>query len=77
MNKDRSLSVLLMALFGIAGTFILVYTWLQPMPGMEKVLSTILGAVGLVVALIQVPRVKLAKAVVQTEAVPVESEAGN
>ena len=77
MTKDRSLSMLLMALFGISGTFILVFTWLQPMPGMERVLSTVLGVIGLGVALSRVPLLRLPKAGVETGTVPVESEAGN
>ncbi len=75
MTRDRSLSVLLMALFGISGTFILVFTWLQPMTGVERVLSTVLGAIGLGVALSQVPRLRLPKAVAETENVLVEAEA--
>ena len=75
MTRDRSLSVLLMALFGISGTFILVFIWLQPMPGMERVLSTVLGAIGLGVALSQVPLLRLPKTGAETENVPVEAEA--
>ena len=75
MTRDRSLSVLLMVLFGISGTFILVFTWLQPMPGMERVLSTVLGAIGLGVALSRVPLLRLPKAGAETESVPVETEA--
>lgn len=62
MKSDRSLSILLMILFGLSGTFILVFTWLQPMPGMERVLSNILGAVGLGVALSRIPSLKFSKA---------------
>ena len=75
MTRDRSLSMLLMALFGISGTFILVFTWLQPMSGMERVLSTVLGVIGVGVALSQVPRLRLPKAVAEAETVPVEAEA--
>ncbi|MGB2813712.1 MAG: hypothetical protein WBC50_07325 [Dehalococcoidales bacterium] len=75
MTQDRSLSMLMMALFGISGTFILVFTWLQPMSGMERVLSTVLGAIGLGVALSRVPRLRLPKAGAETETVPVEAEA--
>jgi len=74
MKRDRSLSMLLMALFGISGTFILVFTWLQPMSGMERVLSTILGTIGLGVALSRVPLLRLPKAVAETENLPVEAE---
>jgi len=66
--------MLLMALFGISGTFILVFTWLQPMPGMERVLSTVLGVIGVGVALSQVSRLRLPKAVAEAENVPVEAE---
>lgn len=75
MARDRSLSMLLMALFGISGTLILVFTWLQPMPGMERVLSTVLGAIGLGVAVSRIPRLKFSKAGTGEEEVPVEVEA--
>ena len=70
MKRDRSLSILLMVLFGLSGTFILVFTWLQPMTGMERVLSNILGAIGLGVALSRIPSLKFSKA----EEVPVQVE---
>ena len=74
MKKDRSLSILLMALFGISGTFILAFTWFQPMSGVERVLSIILGAIGLGVALSRVPQLRLPKAVAEAKNVPVEAE---
>ena len=72
MKRDRSLSILLMVLFGLSGTFILVFTWLQPMPGTERVLSNILGAIGLGVALSRIPSLKFSKAGVEVAEVPVE-----
>ena len=75
MARDRSLGVLLMALFGISGTLILVFTWLQPMPGMERVLSTVLGAIGLGVAVSRIPQLKFPKAGTGAEEVPVEVKA--
>ena len=74
MKRDRSLGILLMVLFGSSGIFILVFTWLQPMPGMEKVLSTVLGAVGLGVALSRLPTLKFHKAGAEAEKVLVESK---
>jgi len=71
MKRDRSLSVLLMVLFGISGTFILVFTWLQPMPGMERVLSFVLGVIGLGVAVSRIPSLKFPKAGMETGEVPV------
>ena len=75
MKGDRSLSMLLMVLFGVSGTLILVFTWLQPMPGMERVLSTDLGAVGLGVAVSRIPRLKFSKAGTEAEKAPVEIRA--
>ncbi|MBU2535298.1 MAG: hypothetical protein ABIK32_05370 [Chloroflexota bacterium] len=75
MKMDRSLSVLLMVLFGISGTLILIFTWLQPMPGMERILSTVLGAIGLGVALSRVPLLRFPKAEAEAGKLPVEVKA--
>jgi hypothetical protein len=61
-----------MVLFGLSGSFILVFTWLQSMPGMERVLSNILGAIGLGVALSRIPSLKLSKAGAEVAKVPVQ-----
>ena len=74
MKRDRSLGILLMVLFGSSGIFILVFTWLQPMPGMERALSTALGAVGLGVALSRIPSLKFCKAEAEAEKVPGKAE---
>jgi len=74
MTGDRSLSMLLMVLFGISSTIILVFTWLQPMSGMERALSTVLGAIGLGVALSRIPLLRVPKAVAEAAKVPVEAE---
>jgi hypothetical protein len=76
MKGDRSLGILLMVLFGVSGIIILVFTWLQPMSGiMERVLSTVLGAIGLGVALSRIPFLKFPKAGTEAEEVPVEVKA--
>ena len=75
MKRDRALSLILMVLFGISGTFILVLTWLQPMPGMERVLSTLLGAIGLGVALSRIPLLRFPEAGTETGKAPVEVKA--
>jgi len=72
MIRDRSLGILLMVLFGGSGIFILAFTWLQPMPLMERVLSNVLGAIGLGVALSRLPSLKLCQAEAQAERVPAE-----
>ena len=72
MKRDRSLSLILMVLFGISGTLILIFTWLQPMPGMERVLSTLLGAIGLGVALSRIPLLRFTEAGTEAGKAPVE-----
>ncbi len=75
MKRDRALSLILMVLFGISGTFILIFTWLQPMPGMERVLSTLLGAIGLGVALSRIPLLRFPEAGTEAGKAPVEVKA--
>jgi len=74
MARDKSLSILLVVLFGISGVAILVLTWLQPMPGMERVLSTLIGSTGLLVATSRGMMLRSAKAVANAESVPVKIE---
>jgi hypothetical protein len=77
MKRDRTLSLILMVVFGISGTLILIFTWLQPMLGMERVLSTLLGASGLGVALSRIPLLRFSKAEAEAGKVPVEVKAGD
>ena len=58
MTGDKSLSILLMILFGISGTLVLILTWMQPMPGAERAFDTVIGAIGLAVALSRIPLLK-------------------
>ena len=48
--RDKSLDIFLMVLFGISGAAILMLAWLRPMPGADRILSTFIGSVGLLVA---------------------------
>ncbi len=74
MAGDKSLSILLMILFGISGTLILVLTWLQPMPGVERVFNTVIGTIGLGVAASRIPMLKSSETGKDTEKVAVEVE---
>jgi hypothetical protein len=65
--EDKSLSILLMVLFGGAGITILTLVWLRPMPGLERGLATFIGALGLLVALSRGLLLKSAKAEVKVE----------
>ncbi len=49
--KDKSMEVFLAVLFGILGLAIIVLAWVRPMPDSERILTTIIGSVGLLLAL--------------------------
>ena len=74
MARDKSLSIFLVVLFAISGVAILVLTWLQPMPGTERVLSTLIGLAGLLVAMEWGKLLRSAKAGANAESVPVKVE---
>ena len=49
---DKSLNIFLMALVTIGGIVILAMTWLEPMPLLQRVASTFVGAAGIIGMLI-------------------------
>lgn len=49
--KDKAMEVFLAVMFGILGLAIIVLAWVRPMPESERILTTIIGSVGLLVAL--------------------------
>ena len=55
---DKSLGIFLILLFGISGIAVLMLAWLRPMPESERILTTFVGSVGLLVASIQSIRFK-------------------
>lgn len=75
MMKDKSLAILLMVLFGLTGITILTLGWLQPMTGVERGLTTFIGAIGLIVALSRIPVLKPPKVGTGPEALRVRVEA--
>ena len=50
MKRDKSLNIFLAALFSVSGAVIMLLAWLQPMPESERVLSIIIGGMGLLIA---------------------------
>lgn len=56
--RDKSLDILLMFLFGTSGIAILLLAWLQPMVDSERILTTLIGSAGLLLASIKVKQVK-------------------
>jgi len=69
---DKSLGIFLMVVFGISGIAILMLAWLRPMPESERILSTFIGSVGLLVAFSRALLLKSART--ETGHVLVEAE---
>ena len=53
MRVYKTRVILLIVLFSIASTTILILAWSQPMPVADRILSTSVGAIGLIGVLIQ------------------------
>ena len=70
--RDKSLDIFLMVLFGISGAAILMLAWLRPMSGADRILSTFIGSVGLLVALTRALLLRSART--ETGQVLVEAE---
>lgn len=51
--KDKSLGIWLIVLFGLSGLVILVLAWLWPTLQSDRITATLLGAVGITVAVIR------------------------
>ncbi len=49
--KDKSMEVFLAVMFGILGLTIIILAWVRPMPESERILTTIIGSFGLLLAL--------------------------
>lgn len=45
--RDRALDIFMMVLFGMGGITILILAWAQPMPLLERILTTSVGAIGI------------------------------
>ena len=70
--KDKSLDMLLVVLFGLSGMTILTLAWVQPMVISERILTAIIGSIGLTVALTKWLMLKSALARENTRPVLVE-----
>ena len=70
--KDKSLDILLVVLFGLSGMTILTLAWVQPMVISERILTAIIGSIGLTVALTKWLMLKSALARENTRQVLVE-----
>ncbi len=70
--RDKSLSIFLIALFGISGLAIMALAWMRPMPVADRILSTFIGSSGLLVVFSQAVVLKSLSAKEKAEQVPVE-----
>ena len=61
MSEGRASAIFQVLIFGLSSIGILILTWTRPMPGMERVLSTLIGATGILVSAIKVRHFRMAK----------------
>ena len=61
MTGDKGLSIFLAILFGLSGLAILALTWLRPMGGVERVLSTGIGVGGTILSAARVRHITVRK----------------
>ena len=71
--RDVALDIFLMVFFGMAGMAVLILAWMQPMPVSERILSTSVGSIGLLVALIRTLMFKSMRTRTCAATVPVEA----
>ena len=63
-----------MFIFGLSGLAILAWAWLWPVPVAEKIMGNLAGLTGLLVAAVQLRRLKLPHTSGAGNAVPVKVE---
>ena len=71
--RDVALDIFLMVFFGMAGMAVLILAWMQPMAVSERILSTSVGSIGLLVALIRALMFKPMRTRTCAATVPVEA----
>ena len=61
MSEGRASAIFQVLIFGLSSIGILILTWTRPMAGTERVLSTLIGATGILVSAIKVRHFRMAK----------------
>ena len=56
--KDKSLGILLTALFGLSGLAVIILAWLWPTLESERFMAVLAGSLGILIATLQVLRLK-------------------
>lgn len=69
--RDKSLDVFMMVLFGISGMAVLLLTWLGTILESERIMATLVGSGGLIVALTRVLMLKRSAGRIDDEPVPI------
>ena len=74
--RDKSLGVWMIVMFGITGLSIMALAWLWPALQSERVVATLTGSVGLLIAVLHVVALRKSSAAMNREqaAVKVNSE---
>ena len=75
--RDKSPGIFIMALFGFTGLIILALGWLWPVLQPERVVATVTGSVGLLIALLQVLVLRRSPGRAGDERVPVKVRVGD
>ena len=75
--RDKPLGVFLMVIFGVSGTAVLALAWTGALSGPERIMATLMGLVGLLVAAVQVTLLKSPRGNADTEKVPMKVEVEN
>lgn len=73
--KDKSLDITLMIIFGISGLTVTILAWLWPAMESERILATLVGLTGLLIALFRYIGLRKAGRT-ENERVPIRVEAG-
>ena len=75
--RDKSLGVFLMVIFGVSGAAVLALAWTGTLSGSERIMATLMGLVGLLVAAVQVTLLKSPRDNADNEKVPMKVEVEN
>ena len=72
--RDKSLGIWMIAIFGISGLSVMALAWLWPTLHSERLVASLTGSVGLLIAIIHVIALKKSPAGMNTEKAAVNVE---
>jgi hypothetical protein len=59
MKEQTTAAILQVLIFGVTSLCVLALTWFRPMSGIDRVLSTIIGATGMLVCLVKARHLRM------------------